>query len=73
MATRLLTTQRIVNLAADPATGTSGEIYFNTTSGVLRFHNGTIWSDFAGGGGGGGDNYYVSTEVALSNSWWLGV
>jgi len=72
MATRLLTTQRIVNLAADPATGTSGEIYFNTTSGVLRFHNGTIWSDFAGGGG-GGDNYYVSTEVALSNSWWLGV
>ena len=46
MATRLLTTQKIVNLAADPATGTSGEIYFNTTSNVLRFHNGTAWTDF---------------------------
>jgi len=46
MATRLLTTQKIVNLASDPASGTSGEIYFNTTSNVLRFHNGTTWTDF---------------------------
>ena len=46
MATRLLTTQKIVNLAADPATGTSGEIYFNTTNNILRFHNGTTWTDF---------------------------
>lgn len=46
MTTRLLTTQRIVNLAADPATGTSGELYFNTTNNVLRYHNGTAWSNF---------------------------
>jgi hypothetical protein len=46
MATRLLTTQKIVNLASDPASGTSGEVYFNTTTNVLRFYNGTIWSDF---------------------------
>ena len=46
MATRLLTTQKIVNLSADPAVGTSGEIYFNTTNNILRFHNGTTWTDF---------------------------
>jgi len=46
MTTRLLTTQRIVNLADDPASGTSGELYFNTTSNVLRYHNGTAWTDF---------------------------
>jgi hypothetical protein len=46
MATRLLSTQKIVNISSDPATGTSGEVYFNTTSNVLRYHNGTIWTDF---------------------------
>lgn len=46
MATRLLTTQKIVNLAADPATGTSGEIYYNTSSNTLRYHDGTSWVDF---------------------------
>lgn len=47
MAKRLLSTQRIVNLAADPATGTAGEMYFNTTSSRLRYHDGTSWIDFA--------------------------
>lgn len=46
MATRLLTTQQIVNLAADPATGTSGEIYYNTSINALRYHDGTSWQNF---------------------------
>lgn len=46
MTTRLLSTQRIVNIADDPATGTAGEIYYNTTNNVLRYHNGTAWTDF---------------------------
>lgn len=46
MATRLLSTQKIVNLPSDPATGSAGELYFNTTTNVLRFHDGTAWIDF---------------------------
>jgi hypothetical protein len=45
---------RYVNVpsgAADPATGDIGSLFFNTTSGVLRFHNGTAWADLGGGGG----------------------
>lgn len=51
MATRLLSTQKIVNLASDPATGSAGEVYFNTTSNTLRFYNGTAWTDFGSGAG----------------------
>lgn len=43
MTTRLLTTQRIVNLANDPASGTSGELYYNTTENELKYYNGTEW------------------------------
>jgi hypothetical protein len=45
MTKRLLNTQRIVNLSADPATGSAGEVYFNTTLNVLKYHNGTSWSN----------------------------
>lgn len=113
MTKRLLGTQRIVNLSSDPGTGSAGEIYFNTSSNTLKFHNGTSWTAFGGGSGGGvtisttapvsptaGDLWYnstdsnmyvyydsfwievgaspltnqtITTDVALSNSWWLGV
>lgn len=113
MTKRLLSTQRIVNLSSNPASGTTGEMYYNTTSNELRIYNGTTW--VAAGSGGGGSSvtvsdtapvsatqgdlwfnssnatmyiYYdstwvefnngsnsgnISTDVALSNSWWLGV
>jgi hypothetical protein len=115
MTRRLLTTQRIANLSTDPASGVSGEVYYNSTSNKLRFYNGTAWADVDSGGGGGGgasvtvadtapsgstgnlwfnslngktyiyyDSYWIeiggsssngvlSTDTALSNSWWLGV
>lgn len=40
---------RIENLAADPASGVSGQIYFNTVSNVLKIYNGTIWKEVGGG------------------------
>jgi hypothetical protein len=49
MATRILSTQKIVNLPSDPATGSAGEIYFNTTINKYRYHNGTSWVEFSGG------------------------
>ena len=49
MATRLLSTQRLVNLASDPATGTAGELYYNTASNVFKYYNGTAWTEIVGG------------------------
>jgi hypothetical protein len=40
---------RIENLATDPASGVSGQIYFNTASNVLKIYNGTIWTEVGGG------------------------
>jgi hypothetical protein len=46
MTTRLLNTQRIVNIASDPISGSSGEIYYNTTENALRYYNGSSWVNF---------------------------
>jgi hypothetical protein len=112
MTKRLLTTQKIVSLSTDPGSGVAGEVYYNSTSNVLKFYNGTAWTSLSGGGAASNVTvadtapsgslgslwfnsltgktyiYYssawieigdstpsgtVSTDVALSNSWWLGV
>lgn len=52
MTKRLLSTQKIVNLASDPASGVSGEIYFNTSTNTFKYHNGTTWTALGGGSGG---------------------
>ena len=52
MATRQLTTKQVVNLASDPASGTAGEIYYNTASNTFKYYNGTSWVAFSSGGGG---------------------
>lgn len=51
MATRLLNTQRIVNLASDPGSGNAGEVYYNTVANALKVYNGTSWGEIGGGGG----------------------
>jgi hypothetical protein len=47
----------LVALATDPASGASGEIYFNTVSNKLKIHNGTSWGEISGGGGGASEFY----------------
>lgn len=54
MATRLLTTQRIVNLSSDPASANAGEIYYNTSLSKLKFYDGSAWSEIGSGSSGGG-------------------
>lgn len=36
---------RIPIRSSDPSSGVAGDIYYNTTTNVIRFYNGTAWSD----------------------------
>lgn len=40
----------LVALSADPTGTYAGETYWNTTLGVIRTFNGTIWTDSSSGG-----------------------
>lgn len=52
MASRkFLVPANLLNLAEDPASGTSGDIYFNTTSDKLKIYDGTVWVEVGAGGG----------------------
>ena len=41
-------------LSSDPSEAVTGAIYFNTTSSVLKFYDGTAWAAIGTGSGGGG-------------------
>lgn len=60
MAKRLLSTQKIVNLNADPASGSAGEIYYNTSSNSFKYYNGSSWVDLSSGGSG---NSFTTIDV----------
>jgi len=70
MAKKFLTPIGIVPLTSDPATGSNGQLYFNTVDNMLKVYYDGTWNEISGGGGGGGS---VQTDTYLSNSWWLGV
>lgn len=53
MAKKFLTPVTPPSLASDPASGVAGAIYFNTTSNVLKFYDGTTWTPIGTGSGGG--------------------
>ena len=52
MAKKFLTPIAPPSLASDPASGVNGAIYYNTTSNVLKFYNGTTWTAIGTGQGG---------------------
>lgn len=70
MAKRFLTPINVLNAASDPGTASEGDIYYNTATDKLRIYSNGSWADVSSGGTSGGG---VQTDVALSNSWWLGV
>jgi hypothetical protein len=53
VARKYLTPIAPPTLSSDPATGVTGAIYYNTTSNVLKFYNGTTWTAIGTGQGGG--------------------
>lgn len=68
MAKKFLTPVTPPSLASDPASGVSGAIYYNTTSNVLKFYNGTTWSAIGTGGGGSGTSNSLEVLDTAPNS-----
>ena len=65
----MLTNDPGSNTPTDYSTGVhgsplEGQIYYNTTSNTLKFHNGTTWAEIGTGSGGGGS----STFLGLSDT-----
>lgn len=70
MAKKFLTTIGLLTSPIDPATGTEGEIYFNSQTNQLKvFYDGS-WNVIQGGGGGGSTESIVGVDLAAT--WWLG-
>ena len=61
------------NLTSDPASSvTTGQMYFNTTSNVIRVYNGTQWEDASSGGSSGSiptSGLEIHLDAADSNSY----
>ena len=47
----------LVNLASDPGTASEGDIYYNTTSDVVRVYANGAWASVGSGGGSGSDSF----------------
>jgi hypothetical protein len=66
MAKKFLTGLNLVVLDADPATGSEGELYFNSSASVAKIYQAGSWS-VLGAGGGGGAITVSTTEPASPN------
>lgn len=53
---------KLANTAADPSSGASGQLYYNTDENVVRYHNGTSWSRISRS-----NYYYDSTADAIAD------
>ena len=72
MAKKFLTGLNLVVLNADPATGSEGELYFNSSASVAKIYQAGAWS-VLGAGGGGGSTTVSTTEPAspeIGDSWY---
>lgn len=49
MAKKFLTPINVVNLSSDPASGTEGDVYYNTVSDKLKIYSNSTWSEVSQG------------------------
>jgi hypothetical protein len=68
VAKKFLTPVTPPSLASDPVSGVAGAIYYNTTSNVLKFYNGTVWTAIGTGQGGGGAATTIQALASAPNS-----
>lgn len=68
MAKRFLTSLRLVNLSSDPASASSGDIYYNSSTQAIKLYNGSSWSAVGSGGGGGGVSPVESASAYPASS-----
>ena len=53
----------IPQLASDPAGGTAGQTYYNTTNNKMMFYNGSAWVEMGSGASGGGSGIQIFEVV----------
>lgn len=58
-----------VTVADTAPTGSTGAMWFNSLNGKMYIYYDAFWVEIGGNSSGA----VLSTDVALSNSWWLGV
>jgi hypothetical protein len=52
LSKKFLTSLNLLGKATDPATGTAGDLYYNTVLQTVKVYTGTEWTVISGGGGG---------------------
>ena len=71
MGLKNLTTVQLVNLSADPSSGSVGDIYFNTTAGQVKVctnATGPVWSTMGGSGTWGSITGTLSNQTDLQTA-----
>lgn len=63
MPKKFLTPINVVNLSSDPASGTEGDVYYNTVSDKLKIYSNSVWSEI----GQGSTVYYQTTAPSSPN------
>jgi hypothetical protein len=66
MSKKFLTPLGLVGLASDPATGSEGQLYFNTTDDVVRVYANGAWTELSGAGGEGASVIYSASQPDIT-------
>lgn len=64
MSKKFLTSLNLLGKATDPATGTAGDLYYNTALQTVKVYTGTEWTVISGGGGGSASITVADTTPA---------
>jgi hypothetical protein len=70
MAKKFLTGLNLVVLDADPATGSEGELYFNSSASVAKIYQAGSWSILGAGGGGTTVSTTEPASPEIGDSWY---